>query len=357
MITMSILSVTVLLDCIPLAGIRIDAVVETKMQEGEMKRSLFSVNLFLIVAGFACTTAFAQPYPNRPIQLVIPSTPGSALDLTGRPLAEELGKILNTQVIAMNKPGAAGTLAVDFVAKGKKDGYTLAYTNTSAIVYAPVSNPETVLYDPFKDLEPLGLHLFFPLTVTVQENAPWKSFDELISDAKKNPGKIRMATHGQGSIDNFNMELIQSMTGVEFNHIPFKGGPEVVTALLGGHVDVIGESYTLVLPHVTAGKFKILVASKKIREFPNIPTMTQLGYKQDLLSAWFAIHAPVGIPEEVGKTLVPAIEKAVKSPGVKDPIEKMGYIVEYKSPAELKKLSMEDYETAKAIAIKTGLRK
>jgi tripartite-type tricarboxylate transporter receptor subunit TctC len=99
------------------------------------------------------------------------------------------------------------------------------------------------------------------------------------------------------------------------------------------------------------------VSSKKIPEFPDIPTMTQLGYKQDLLSAWFAIHAPVGIPEEVRKTLVPAIEKAVKSPGVKDPIEKMGYIVDYKSPAELKKLSMEDYETAKAIAIKTGLRK
>jgi tripartite-type tricarboxylate transporter receptor subunit TctC len=152
------------------------------------------------------------------------------------------------------------------------------------------------------------------------------------------------------------MELIQSMTGVEFNHIPFKGGPEVVTALLGGHVDVIGESYTLVLPHVKAGKFKILVSSKKIPEFPDIPTMTRLGYKQDLLSAWFALHAPVGIPDEVRNVLVPAIEKAVKNPAIKEQIEKMGYIVDYKSPAELKKLSMGDYETAKAIAAKTGAR-
>lgn len=322
-----------------------------------MKRSLFSVVLFLIVAGFAGSAAFAQPYPNRPIQFFIPSTPGSALDITGRPLGDELGKLLNTQIIPVNKPGASGTLAVDAVAKSKKDGYTLAYTNTSSIVYARVSNPGAVPYDPFKDLEPLGLHLFFPLTVTVHADAPWKSFDEMIRDAKKNPGKIRMATHGQGSIDNFNMELIQSMTGVEFNHIPFKGGPEVITALLGGHVDAAGESYTLVLPHVKAGKLRILMSSKKIPDFPDVPIMTQLGYKQDLLSAWFAIHAPVGIPEEVRKTLVPAIEKAVKSPEVKERIEKLGYIVEYKSPEELKKLSMQDYETANAIAIRTGLRK
>jgi tripartite-type tricarboxylate transporter receptor subunit TctC len=99
------------------------------------------------------------------------------------------------------------------------------------------------------------------------------------------------------------------------------------------------------------------MSSKKIPDFPDVPTMTQLGYKQDLLSAWFAIHAPVGIPEEVRKTLVPAIEKAVKSPEVKERIEKLGYIVEYKSPEELKKLSMQDYETADAIAIRTGLRK
>jgi tripartite-type tricarboxylate transporter receptor subunit TctC len=333
------------------------AILTEILQEGEMKKSLFFLVLCLIVAGFAGSMAFAQPYPNRPIQLVIPSTPGSALDLTGRPLAEELGKLLNTQVIAVNKPGAAATLGVDSVVKGKKDGYTIAYTNTSAIVYAPISNPESVPYDPFKDLEPLGLHLFFPLTVTVQVDAPWKSFDELIADAKKNPGKIRMATHGQGSIDNFNMELIQSMTGVEFTHIPFKGGPEVVTSLLGGHVDVIGEAYTLVLPHVKAGKFRILMSSKKIPEYPAVPTMTQLGYRQDLLSAWFALHAPAGIPEEVRNTVVPAIEKAVKNPGVKELVEKMGFIVDYKSPAELKKLSMEDYETAKAIAAKTGARK
>ena len=304
-----------------------------------MRRSIFVLSLLLIVCGLSMgvRTTLAQTYPNRTIQIIIGQPPGAAGDITCRPFAEELGKILGVPVIVINKPGASATLGIDAVVRSKKDGYTIAYTNTSGIVYARVSHPETVPYDPFKDLEPLGLHLFFPLTVTVQGDAPWKSFRELIDYAKKNPGKVRMATHGQGSIDHFNLELIQSMTGAQFSHIPFKGGPEVVTALLGGHLEVAGEAYTLVLPHVRSGKFKMLLLSRKAPEFPDIPTMTQLGYKQDLLSAWFALHAPVGIPEEVRKVLVPAIEKAIKSPAVKEKIEKMGYLVDYKSPEELKK--------------------
>jgi len=324
-----------------------------------MKRLIFVIVLFLGIYGLyvGVQKAHAQPYPNRPIQIIIGQPPGAAGDITCRPLAEELGKILGAQVIVINKPGASATLGIAAVVRSKKDGYSIAYTNTSGIVYARASNPETVPYDPFKDLEPLGLHLFFPLTVTVQESAPWKTFNELIDYAKKNPEKLRMATHGQGSIDHFNMELIQSMTGAQFNHIPFKGGPEVVTALLGGHVELIDEAYTLVLPHVRAGKFRMLVLSKKAPDFPDIPTMTQLGYKQDLLSAWFALHAPVGTPEEVRNVLVPAIERAIRNPVLKEKIEKMGYIVDYKTPEELKKLSMEDYETANAIAIKIGLHK
>lgn len=325
-----------------------------------MKRLIPAFEVFSVIfCGIMILTldVQAQPYPNRPIQMIIGQVPGAAGDITCRPLAEELGKILGVAVIVINKPGGSGTLGIDAVAKSKKDGYTIAYTNTSGIVYARASSPETVPYDPFKDLEPLGLHLFFPLTVAVQENAPWKSFDELVDYARKNPGKLRVGTHGQGSIDHFNLELIQSLTGAEFNHIPFKGGTSVTTALLGGHVDAVNDAYTLVLPHLKAGKLRMVLQSKKTPDFPDVPTMTQLGYKQELLSAWFALHAPIGIPEEVKKVLVPAIEKAIKDPTVKERIEKMGYIVDYKSPAELKKISMQDYETANTIAIKIGLHK
>jgi len=316
-----------------------------------MKRVLFVIGFILMAYGviLGIPPVQAQPYPSRPVQLIIPLVPGSALDINGRLFAEEFGKVLGTQVVPMNKPGASLTLGTDAVVKSKKDGYTLAYTNTSAIVYARVLSPEIVPYDPVMDLEPLGLHCFFPLTGAVQEGAPWKTFPELIAYAKKNPGKLRVATHGQGSIDHFNLEIIQSLTGAQFTHVPFKGGQQVITALLGGHVEVIFDALSQVLPHVEGGKMRT--------DFPNLPTLPELGYKQDLLSAWFALFGPAGTPEEVKKVLVPAIEKVVMNQELKTKIEKMGFIVNYRPPAELKKLMVEDYQRALEIAIKVGLRK
>ena len=324
-----------------------------------MKRVLFVIGFILMAYGviLGIPPVQAQPYPSRPVQLIIPLVPGSALDINGRLFAEEFGKVLGTQVVPMNKPGASLTLGTDAVVKSKKDGYTLAYTNTSAIVYARVLSPEIVPYDPVMDLEPLGLHCFFPLTGAVQEGAPWKTFPELIAYAKKNPGKLRVATHGQGSIDHFNLEIIQSLTGAQFTHVPFKGGQQVITALLGGHVEVIFDALSQVLPHVEGGKMRILLITHKTTDFPNLPTLPELGYKQDLLSAWFALFGPAGTPEEVKKVLVPAIEKVVMNQELKTKIEKMGFIVNYRPPAELKKLMVEDYQRALEIAIKVGLRK
>jgi len=322
--------------------------------------NLFVFSILSLAGFFALVTpeAQAQPFPNRPIQLVVPNVPGSLMDITGRVLADEMGKILGVQVIVMNKPGAAMTLGTDAVVRSKKDGYTLVYTGSSATVFARVTNPETVPYDPAKDLEPLGLHLFFPLTVTVQEGSPWKTFGDLIEYAKKNPGKLRVSTPGQGSIDHFNLEIYQSLTNTQFTHVPFKGGESVVTALLGGHVEVTDDALSKMLPHLNAGKLRVLLITKKVPEFPHIPTLTELGYKQELFSAWFAMFAPAGIPEDVKKVLVPAVEKTIKNPESKAKIEKMGgYIVDYKSPAELKKMVEEEYEQANAIALKIGLRK
>ena len=325
-----------------------------------MRRFIFVVGLVMVIYGLSMGTPTiqAQPYPNRPIQLVVPSVPGSLLDITGRLLADELGKILGVQVIVMNKPGAAMTLGTDAVVRSKKDGYTLLYTGSSAIVYARITHPETVPYDPDKDLEPLGLSLFLSLTVTVQESSSWKTFGELIDYAKKNPGKLRVSTIGVGSTDHFNLEIYQSLTGAQFTHVPFKGGEAVLAALLGGHVEVTCDALSKMLPHVNAGKLRILLLSKKMPEFPNIPTATELGYKQDLLTAWMALFAPAGIPEEVKNVLVPAVEKTIKNPELKSKIEKMGgYLVDYKSPSELNKIMAGDYERANAIAIKIGLRK
>jgi tripartite-type tricarboxylate transporter receptor subunit TctC len=279
------------------------------------------------------------------------------VDIAGRLVADELGKILGTQIIMINKPGASMTLGTDAVVKSKKDGYTLLYANTTAMVYSRVPAPDIVPYDPVKDLEPLGMHLWVPLVVAVKEDSPWKTFPELVSYAKQNPGKLRVSSHGEASIDRFNVEIWQSLTETEFSHIPFKGPPEAVTALLGGHVEVTSTALSLALPHFNAGKLRILLITRKYPELPNIPTLTELGYKQELGAGWFAFYAPAGVPEEVKKVLVPAFKRIATNPEMKSKIDKMGFVVDYKSPAELKRIMIEDYDVAVAIAIKTGLRK
>jgi tripartite-type tricarboxylate transporter receptor subunit TctC len=288
-----------------------------------MKRFVFVIGLVLLVISLGTSTASAQPYPNRSIQLVIPGAAGLMQDIPGRIVSEEVGKILNTQIVVMNKPGASMTLGTDAVAKSKKDGYTLLFTATAPLVYPRVFDPQSLPYDVVRDLEPLGGRALVPFTVTVQESSPWKTFAELIEHAKKNPETLRVGTPGVETASNFDLQIIQSLTGTQFTHIPIARGPAV--SLLGGHIEVVVLPITEVMSYAQAGKMRILLVSNKIPELPNVPTPKELGYKQDLLPTWFGFYGPSGLPEEVKKALAPAIEKAIKNPELKARLEKMNF--------------------------------
>ena len=303
---------------------------------------------------FIPSGSFAQRYPDHPIQLVIPNPPGASMDIAARIFAQELEKAIGGKVIPNNKPGAATVLGTEAVVRAKKDGYTILYTGAGAMTFAPILNPEVVHYDSRKDLEPLGFHYLFASGINARTDSPWKTFAEMIDYAKKNPGKLRVSTTGVGSLPHFMLEMIQVMTGTEFTHVPFEG-ESVVTALLGGHVELSCDAYSKVKPHIEAGKVKVILTNYKIPGAPEIPTITELGYKQRLPNSWFALFAPTGIPDEARKALVPAIEKAVKAS--KSKIEPQLGICEYKSPAEMKKMIEEDYSQMYEVAVKIGLRK
>ena len=307
--------------------------------------------------GIGVPVLHAQSYPQYPIQLVIPGAPGDAADIAARSVAEELSKILKTSVVPINKPGGAATVGTDFVAKSKKDGYTLLYGITSGVVYSPAFSPETTPYDPIRDLEPLGLHVFFPTGISVQAEALWKTFPEVIEYAKKNPGKFRVGTLGVGSINHFQLEIIKSLTGADITMIPFKGASPAITALLGGHIEAAFVAVTISSPHYKSGKLHGILLDQKVADLPDIPTLPQLGYKRDLPPTYFAFFAPAGIPEEAKKVLIPAIEKAMKNPELMAKLQKMWFIPNYRSPAELKHLMSEDYENARAMVKKMGVTK
>jgi len=324
----------------------------------ERRTMIFILNIVIVfLSSLIAIThlSFAGNYPENPIQFIIPNVAGAQTDITGRIIASELEKILNVKIIPNNKPGASTILATDYVARGKKDGYTLLYAGASAMVYVPIYHPEIVRFDPVKDLEPLGLHFFFPQTITVRADSPWKTFKEFIEYAKKNPEKIRVSTTGIGSSPHFILEMLQYLTGAKFTHVPFEGGESVVTALLGGHVEATCEAVSKVKPHVEAGKLRILLISNKMSLYPSVPTITELGYKEVLPQTWWGLWAPNGIPEEARRVLVQAFETAVKNTKVR--VEQLGNIVEYRTPLEVRHLREEEYKKIKELANRIGLKK
>lgn len=323
-----------------------------------MKKSCSPV--LVLLGCVVCAAVLAAPppalgYPDHAIQLVIPNVPGAAMDITGRMLADELGQIIGQRIIPNNKPGAGTVLGSEFVVRAKKDGYTLLYSSASAFVYAPASNPAIVRYDPIKDIEPIGLHYFFAQTFAVRADAPWKTFQELVDYAKKNPGKLRVSTIGVGSVPHFDLEMVQSITGARFTHVPFEGGESVITAVLGGHVEVVCDAFNKLKGQMEAGKMRVLLMTNKMAAYPKIPTISELGYKGSLPGAWFCLYAPAGIPDDVRKVLVPATEKAVRNTKAK--VEQLGNICEYKTPQEVRKMTEDEYKAAVQIAVKIGLRK
>jgi tripartite-type tricarboxylate transporter receptor subunit TctC len=320
-------------------------------EEGGVMRK---VKLFVILFAFMASILLvahavkAQTYPSQPIQVVVPMAPGDTVDLAGRAISDQLAKLLKQPIVVVNKAGGGATIGADFVAKGKKDGYTLLFANSN-IYYAHAMNPEEVPYNPLTDLEPLCLSVSTPLTIAVQAEAPWKTFQELIDYMKKNPGKIRGSSTGVGSVGHFNYEVITNETGAAINMIPYKGASPAMTALLGGHVEISTLSWSLIYPQIQAGKIRALLVSKKVPEFPNIPTLKQLGYKNDISSVLFAFYGPTGLPDSVKKALVSPLEKATKSPEVVKAMEQIGAVEDYVPGPEFKKMMTQEYEMVKKL--------
>lgn len=310
--------------------------------------SIVFVFIFFSTILFLPSLLSAEKYPTQPIQMVITLAPGDGLDLTGRAIASELSKNLNTPIIPINKTGGGGTIGADFVAKSKKDGYTILFINSN-IIYTYATNPENVPYNPFKDLEPLCQAVSIPLLISVKADSPWKTFQELIDYMKQNPGKIRGSSTGVGSVGHFGYEIIRIVTGQAIDMIPYKGASPGLVALLGGHVEVAIPAWSLVAPHFKAGKVRLLLTSKKIPEAPDIPTLKQLGYKYDMASVWFGFFLPSEVDESVKKILLSNLEKSIKSQEVNKAFQNIGAFEDFKPSIEFRKMMIEEYEMVKQL--------
>jgi tripartite-type tricarboxylate transporter receptor subunit TctC len=318
-------------------------------------------SLHLLLATAALTLlpvpAIAQGYPKGPISLVIPLTPGDATDIAARAMGEELSRQLKVPVVPVNKPGAGAALGTDSVVKAPKDGYTILITINAALTLRRVLEPQSAQYDPLRDLTPLGLSTRIPSILAVRDDLPYRSFPEMVDHLRKHPGTVRAGTVGAGSVGDFTVQIINSLAGVEMTMVPFKGASPAITALRGGHVEGVAVALGAVSSQLKSGGIRGVAISSKFPEFPAIPTMAELGYRQNLLGVWLAFFAPAGVPAEVTAALVPAIEKVSKDAEVAARLATLGMLQDYASPEKLVEEIREEHRTVEQIAKRTGLVK
>jgi tripartite-type tricarboxylate transporter receptor subunit TctC len=321
-----------------------------------MTRTL-SRALFCAALALGAQPVLAQHYPSGPITLVIPLAPGDATDTAARVMADALAKELNVAVVPVNKPGAGGALGTQQVVQAAKDGYTIVIANNAALVYRAILEPKVASYDPFKDLTPLGLAMRSPSILAVNSKQPYKTFKEMVEYAKKNPGSVRIGTAGEGSVGDFCIRSINALTGANLTMVPFKGAVPGVTAMLGGHIEGVVLALGTMVPHLQSGAVRGLVLSTKWQEFPEMPTMQELGYSQPIFGVWTGFLAPAGVPPEVTKVLVPALERVVRSPEVANRLRPLGIAADYSPPDKMLAEMREEHSRVLGIATKAGLVK
>lgn len=307
--------------------------------------------------GLVAPQALPQAYPSGPINLVIPLAPGDATDTAARVMAEALSRELSVPLVPVNKPGAGGALGTQFVVQAPKDGHTIILTNNAALVYRAILEPQVASYDPLKDLTPLALAMRSPSILVVGGEQPFKTFGEMVEHARKNPGKVRIGTAGLGSVGDFCVRTINSLTGADIVMVPFKGAAPAVTAMRGGHIEGVVLALGTMVPLLKSGAVRGLAISSKWDDFPAIPTLEELGYRQPLFGVWTGFFAPAGVPAEVTKTLVPALERAIRSPQVGARLKGLGIAADYSPPDGLVAEIRGEHARVLAIAQKAGLVK
>ena len=312
-------------------------------------------NLAAAVALGAAFSVQGQPYPSGPINLVIPLAAGDATDTAARAIAEELARELKVAVVPVNRPGAAGALGTDIVVKAPRDGQTILLTNNASLVFRAVIDPKVATYDPFRDLTPLALAMRSPSVLVAGAEQPFRSFKEMIQHAKKAP--LRIGTAGVGSVGHFCVNTIAALTGTELTMVPFTGAMPAVTAVRGGHVEAVVLALGTMTGHLRSGAVRGIVISTKSPDFPDIPTFAEVGYNEPLFGVWTGFFAPPGVPPEVSNTLIPALERAIKSPAVAARLKPLGILPEYAPPAQLVAEMRDEHRRVSELARQAGLLK
>jgi tripartite-type tricarboxylate transporter receptor subunit TctC len=277
----------------------------------------------LLLAWSACA-AWGQAWPNKPIRMVVAFPPGGPTDIVSRVIAQRLSEQLGQQVIIDNKPGAGGNIAAELIANAPADGYTLFY-NTSAIVIGPALYSK-VNYDTLKDFAPVALTASVPMVLAVNPNLPARSVKEFLDLARSKPGQLNYSSSGTGTITHLASAMLSTQTGIQTQHVPYKGSAPGLVDLASGQTQFMIDTINTVLPYVRDGRLRGLAVSsmKRSSVLPDLPTLHESGLSGFDASAWQGIVAPAATSSDIVQRLNAEVNKALAHPEVRAKLAAQG---------------------------------
>ena len=307
----------------------------------------------LVALGFQ---AWAQPYPSKPIKLVVAYPPGGVVDIVARTLAGPLGTGLGQSVVVDNRAGAGGFVGHASVAKSAPDGYTLLLSAAGPLVSTKMY--KSVPYDPVTDFAAIAMVGESDVLLVTSNGFPARTIAQLVTFAKTNPGKVNLSINSIGSFHHLLSELFMLRAGVQFNRIPYKGAGQVIPDLLSGVIDVHMESLPLVLQYIKAGRLHPLAVatSNRLEALPDTPTFRELGYADIVGSPWYAMVAPAGTPKEIIDRVNRELNELLKQPEVKAQFAKHGVKIVSASTEETAKFIRAEIDRVGKIVAETGVK-
>ena len=301
-----------------------------------MTRLNFKLGAFAwLILSFIAPMVWAQ-YPTKTVQIINPFPPGAVTDIVARILAPKMSAALGQQVVIVNKAGGGGAVGIQAAKDATPDGYTILVT-PPPIALIPIVNKNSSFT--LKDFAPLALATSSPNTTVVKSDAPWKSFEEFIADAKKTPGQLTYGSAGPGTTPHFIGELVKIKTGIDMTHVPLGSESAAATAVLGGHVNIAFLTLGTTRSHIEAGTMRALAvaSNRRLKDFPNLPTTVEKGYPELNLKIWVGFFAPAKTPAAAVKRLSAVISDSLKDAEAAATIEKAQALIENLGPAEFAK--------------------
>jgi len=315
-----------------------------------------SGTLILLMTAFGAQCAIAQHYPNRPIRLVVASSPGGASDILARMLAQKLTDEFKEQIVVDNRGGASGILGTDIVAKAAPDGYTLLIIQPSLTINPNVF--KKLPYDVVRDFAPVSLVVDAAQMLSVNPSVAAKSAKDLIALAKAKPGQLTFGSPGFGTSPHLTAELFKHKAGVDMQQVIFKGSGPAYVSMISGEIAAMFATALSGIPHIKSGRIRPLGVTtlQRLEILPDLPTIAETGLPGFNTSQWFGFLAPVGTPKTITDRLHQALTRAANSPEVKSRLTAQGVLVVGSSPAEFAKLIREELAQWASVVKAAGIK-